>query len=233
MSAAVQVRGEHPHLTRQLDIIPLEVLGLRLTIIGAGAVGSFTTLALAKMGFKDISVWDDDEVTVENMNCQFYRHSDIGKLKANALGDLVQDFTGMAIATCPLRYGPERDPLPGVVVSAVDSMDARRMIWGRHAKQSPATKLVIDPRMGAESALCYAMRPMVAKDCATYEKTLYTDNAAVAEPCTAKATMYTACMLAGFVAKVVKDYAVTRGDRYPRIAQWSITSSALEVHHSG
>jgi tRNA A37 threonylcarbamoyladenosine dehydratase len=36
-------------LTRQADIIPEHILKKQITIVGAGAVGSFTTLALAKI----------------------------------------------------------------------------------------------------------------------------------------------------------------------------------------
>ena len=35
---------KHDHLTRQLDIIPLETLGQQVTIIGCGAIGSFLGL---------------------------------------------------------------------------------------------------------------------------------------------------------------------------------------------
>jgi len=46
--------------------------------------------------------------------------------------------------------------------------------------------------------------------------------------CTAKATMYTACMLSGLVAKSVKDI-VTDGP-YPRNAMWSIKDNDLIIY---
>ena len=221
--------AEHtPHLTRQLDLIPLECLDQAIHIIGCGAIGSFTALALAKMGYTNLDVWDDDTIEIENMNCQFYRHSDVGRLKAEALHDLLADFTDADIGVHTERYEGVA-PLPGIVISAVDSMAARQMIWDAHTTRGLATQLVIDPRMGAETALCYAMRPMVQADQTSYAATLYTDAAAVHERCTAKATMYTACMLSGFVAKVVKDFTVTKGSRYPRNMQWSIAENALQV----
>lgn len=216
----------HPHLTRQLEIIPLGVLGTPINVVGAGAIGSFTVLALAKMGFMDITVFDNDEVSIENMNCQWYRHTDIGQPKVAALRNLVEAFTGMTITAHPERYNGEA-PLPGIVISAVDSMAVRKTIWAAHARRAIGTKLVVDPRMGAESALCYAMRPMKVADCDTYAKTLYSDTEAVHERCTAKATMYTACMLSGFVAKVVKDFVC--GDAYPRVTEWNIAANALQV----
>lgn len=215
------------HLTRQLELIPLEVLSTPVTVIGAGAVGSMTVLALAKMGFNDITVFDDDTIEVENMNCQFYRHTDIGRPKVEALADIVQDFANERIVAVSAR-NDGRVRHAGVVVFAVDSMAARKQLWESYAQQALGTQLIVDPRMGAEAALCYAMRPMNTADCATYAKTLYSDDEAVFERCTAKATMYTAMLLSGYVAKVVKDFLVTR--RYPRITQWNIAANGFECH---
>jgi len=207
------------NLTRQLDLIPLEVLGEKITIIGAGAIGSFTALALAKMGFGDITIIDFDKIEEENMNSQFYRYSDIGTKKVTALQKLVADFTKTEIAARDERY--ERGTFPGIVISAVDSMEVRKRIWMNHKNQAPFTKAIIDPRMGAETALLYVMSPMDERDIESYEKTLYTDDSAVQERCTAKATIYTANMLSGLVAKAVKDLVTSPG-KYLRLAQWSI-----------
>jgi len=207
------------HLTRQMDIIPVDVLGEKITIIGAGAIGSLTALCLGKMGFGNITVFDDDKIEEENMNCQFYRFKDITSPKVVALKHLLHDFTMTSPDIEERRY--ERGVFPGIVISAVDSMEVRKKIWMNHKNQAPFTKAIIDPRMGAETALLYVMNPMDGKDIDSYEKTLYSDEDAVQERCTAKATIYTACMLSGLVAKAVKDLLVCPG-KYLRLAQWSI-----------
>lgn len=212
------------HLTRQLDIIPMEALEAKITVIGAGAIGSFTVLSLAKMGFTDITVFDDDDVSVENMNCQFYRFKDIGKKKVIALADLVKEFTKVEIEGKPELY--EKGFFPGVVISAVDSMEVRKLIWTNHLL-SPHTKAVIDPRMGAESALLYCMCPMIEQDRISYEKTLYLDQDAVQERCTAKATIYTALLLSGLVVKAVKDTLLAENKL--RTVHWNIGQNAVEM----
>jgi len=217
------------HLTRQLDLIPIRVLGEPITIIGAGAIGSFTALTLAKMGFQDITVYDFDKIEVENMNCQFYRFSDIGKQKVEALNELVKDFTGVDISYFPSRY--EAGQFKGIVVSAVDSMEVRKLIWDNHKETALATKLIIDPRMGAEFGLCYAMNPMKDKDIKSYEKTLYSDSAAVQERCTAKATMYTALAISSHVCKVIKDY-LCEEQRYARVMEWNIAQNVQQCFPS-
>lgn len=211
------------HLTRQLDIIPLERLGQRITLIGCGAIGSLTALALAKMGFENIVAYDFDKVSVENMNCQFFRFSDIGKMKAEALRDLIRDFTRAEIESHSEPY--EAQPLHGIVISAVDSMAVRQNIWTQVQKNLTVSWL-IDPRMASEYALTYVMNPRDERDRATYEKVLYSDAEAVEERCTAKATMYTATLIAGYVAKAVKD--VVTKNSYARVTHWDIAMNHLQ-----
>lgn len=213
------------HLTRQLDLIPLETLSEKITIIGAGAIGSWVTLALAKMGFTDLTVWDFDEVSMENMNCQFFRMKDVGLLKTNALTRMIEDFTGHPVNVEHRKY--ESGAFPGIVISAVDSMEVRKLIWENHKRKAPFTRYIIDPRMGAESALLYVMDPNNPKDIESYEKTLYSNEEAEQERCTAKATMYTANMLAGLVAKAVKD--IVTGGNLPRIVNWSIKDNGFQA----
>lgn len=211
------------HLTRQMDIIPMDLLIQPITVIGAGAIGSFAVLSLVKMGFENVMVYDFDEVSVENMNCQWFRFSDIGKKKVVALKDLIKDFTKAEIDISTERF--VNQPLHGIVITAVDSMEARKVIW-EQIKQSSTVKFLVDPRMASEYALTYVMDPSDAKDRETYEKVLYTDAEAIEERCTAKSTMYTATMIAGYVAKMVKDI-VTKG-KYARVSHWDIGMNNLQ-----
>lgn len=213
------------HLTRQLDLIPMDALGVPITVVGAGAIGSTTILTLAKMGFGDIRVYDFDEVSVENMNCQYFRFSDIGRAKVEALKEIVADFTLVDLAIFNERW--EKQRLKGIVIAAVDSMAVRKQIW-EHVKGNGQVRWLIDPRMSAESVLSYVMNPNDEQDQASYEKTLYTDdhaNSIAPERCTAKATMYTANLIAGYVSKHVKDL-VTKSP-YARITHWDIAQNTL------
>lgn len=214
------------HLVRQSDLIPFEVLSEPITVIGAGAIGSWTTLALAKMGFSNLTVFDDDRVSWENMSSQFFRHADVDLPKVWSLARMVKDFTGIDVNAVNARY--ESGVFPGIVISAVDSMAARKLIWENHAGKSFGTRAIIDPRMGAESAILFVMNPLDTKDCESYPKSLYSDDAALQERCTAKATIYTANMLSGLVCKAVKDL-LTRSD-YLRTAQWNIAENSFDAH---
>lgn len=224
----------HQHLTRQLDLIPLETLGMKVTIIGCGAIGSFLGLQLAKMGLTNINLFDFDEVSIENMSNQFFRFSDIGKNKAFALRDLIYDFTGCeSIAAHDTAFTEENaSAVDGIVVVAVDSMEARVQIYNWIMEQGFRCKYIIDPRMGAETYLQYTINPFDEKDQATYNKTLYSDGEAVQERCTAKSTVYTASLAAGLVTKTIKNIMLKQP--YPRVTNWSILASKMPmVMHEG
>jgi molybdopterin/thiamine biosynthesis adenylyltransferase len=213
---------ENAHLTRQLDLIPVDILEEPITIIGAGAIGSFTCLALAKMGFSNITVIDFDKIDVVNMNCQFFRFKDIGKFKVDALRDLVKEFTNVEIVSRNERY--ESGTFRGIIISCVDNMEVRKTIWNNHKEISVGTKLVIDPRMAIEDVLCYAMNPMDPKDIESYDKSLYSDENAVQERCTAKSVMFTVLSISGHVAKILKDKLTEMP--YARTTMWSIKNNA-------
>lgn len=215
------------HLTRQIDVLPPELLKGSITIVGCGAIGSWVTLALAKMGYTNISVYDHDTVNIENMNAQCFRFRDIGHNKAEALRDVVQDFTQVRIKAFPEKFeGKDVVARSGLLITAVDRMDVRKKIW-EIAKTNYKIKAVIDPRMSLEDCLLYVMRPTRTQDCVSYPKTLYSDSEATQEPCTAKATAYTANMISGLVCKAIKN--ITVGEPYPRVVQWSIKSNAISA----
>lgn len=213
---------KHQHISRQLDLVPPNILSTPVTIIGAGAIGSWTALALAKMGFTNLNVFDHDEVDIVNMSSQFYMHTSVGSKKAEALAELIQVFTDntVKINAIPEKWNGMK--MRGIVVMAVDSMEVRKQIFEAHKGHTPCDWL-IDARMGAEVALLYTMNPNSTDDQRAYENTLYTDAEAVQERCTAKSTTYCALVLSGLVAKAVRDVLV-RG-KYMRNMTFSLKES--------
>jgi molybdopterin/thiamine biosynthesis adenylyltransferase len=212
-------------LTRQADLISdLQLKSYPITIIGAGAIGGWVALSLVKMGIKNITVMDYDEVDTVNMNCQFFRVKDIGKPKVLALQELIEDFTDVKINAINDKFVGGN--IGGIVISAVDNMATRKLIYDTQL----TTRFIIDPRMGAEDALMYVIKPNDMDDRESYEKVLYTDEKATHERCTAKATIYTANLLSGHVVKAVKN--IITGETYPRITNWSISANQMMVWYA-
>lgn len=187
---------------RQLDVLDQPRLArIPVTVIGAGAVGSFTTLALAKSGAEHITVWDDDVIEAHNLPNQWYRLADLGRKKVEALRELVLDMTGVEIHIETRRFTGLS--ATEVTLCCVDSMDVRMDLWKR---LSPRPSLYIDARMGAEVGKVHC----VGLFSSWYEDTLYPSSEAHHAPCTAKATMYCASGLAAFIVSQVANYASDR-----------------------
>ena len=75
---------------RQYDFVKFDELKLPIHVIGAGGVGSWTALLLAKMGCQDITVYDMDEVEDHNVASQFYSEDQLGMNKLDALKENVK-----------------------------------------------------------------------------------------------------------------------------------------------
>lgn len=208
-------------LLRQSDIIPVEVLSRKITIIGAGAVGSWTALSLAKMGFLNLTVWDADSIEEENMNCQFYPISDLTKPKVSALNSMIQFFTHHEIGTKESYWRPEDGLTDDYIIAAVDDMGVRKQIF---ESCGPTVKYVLDPRMGAETMHLYTFNPHCQEDKEAYQNSWYSNDDSVHEACTAKSTIYCANLLSGLVAKTVKNLACS--ETYPRVLRWDLNGEA-------
>ena len=209
-----------------MDILPSKLLNVPITIVGAGAIGSWAALILSKAGFSALGVVDFDKVEIENLNSQFFslKH-DVDEFKVVALQRNIEWLTSQKVSINTEKY--EKGAYDGIVVCAVDSMEVRKTLWEEH-KNHAGTIALIDPRMSAEFASLYVMKPSRTADHEDYPKTLHSDKDSVQERCTAKATGYTASLLAGLVVKAVKD--LVTGTPYARVTLWDIGKHAMEVH---
>jgi len=190
---------------RQLDICPPDKLQFPVTIIGAGAIGSATVITLAKMGCGDITVYDHDTVEEHNLPNQFLLANSIGMPKVHALATLVFQLTETNIKPIAQRYRGQR--LEGVVICAVDSMDARATIW-KAVKGNRRVQLYLDARMGAEVLRLYSIRPTDTDGTTLYEANLYTSGEAERLPCSARAIVYCPLVAAGIIALQIKKLTV-------------------------
>ena len=199
--------------SRQFKIIDPELLNKRILIIGAGGIGSWTTLALAKMGCKDITVMDFDTVDIENIGSQIYRREDVNKKKVTALKEIIGSMVSnpedvdkpYEIRTIDAEWNPEMELKYEVIISALDSMDTRMELW-KDIKDNPYVLYYIDGRMGGETMKIIYL-PLVEATLELYqkyEKTLFPPEKVDNTPCTAKAICYNTFMIGSVIASMVK-----------------------------
>jgi hypothetical protein len=190
---------------RQTDLLHPDQLGFPLTLIGAGGIGSPVALAVAKMGCRRITLYDPDVIEQHNLPNQVYRLRDVGRPKVVALAELLGEFAAPAVQAIQAAVDGQR--LEGVVVCAVDSMASRERIWRESVRFRATVPLYVDARMGAQVCRVLSVRPCDPDDVRRYEATLYADEEAAEDPCTAQAIVYTTFGVAALVANQIKRFA--------------------------
>lgn len=191
---------------RQTDIIDPEKLNMPIGIVGAGSVGSWTTLALSKMGCSDISVWDGDEVAEHNAGSQIYKSADSERLKVEVLQEKLSLLTEF-----PIRIRPY--PLTGslsmpILISAVDSITTRKTLF------EGATGWFIDARMAGNALEIYCIDMRKHEDVAFYESTLFAEEETLPIACSARSVVYNVFVCGGLIADLVAKIA--NGETPPR-----------------
>jgi molybdopterin/thiamine biosynthesis adenylyltransferase len=196
---------------RQTDLFNPDNYNVKVEIIGAGAIGSFSALALAKMGIRDLKVWDADDIEPHNFPNQFYQLGFLHMNKVVALQETIMEFAGTKIEAIPHRFS-KNDILSGdIIVITVDDMDVRKMIY-LAAKNCPEVKTIIDARMGGEVMRVFTVDMKNPKETIYYEASLYSHAEATPVPCSARSIIYNVMVVSGLVANQVKK--VIKGEKY-------------------
>lgn len=215
--------------SRQRSLISPEELEIPITVIGAGGIGSWTTLALAKMGCSNLVVLDDDKVELRNTASQIYSENDVGKPKTEALKKIVFEMTGTPISIFDVKWqkGSELIKAIGspIIISALDSIETRKELWEDLIKSPPL--LYIDGRMQGELIRIYVVRFNDPKQVSNYPKSLVPKSRVDQGPCTARAVAYNTFICAGLIATLVKKFI--KREALPSEATLDLTGLELMV----
>ena len=177
---------------RQQELVNQErLVNLNVTVIGCGAVGSFTALSLCKMGLRQLTLIDPDTVSIENLPNQFFQECDLGKKKVAACAEILQQFDSDIQINTLTRPFIKQKLESDIVISSVDSMDVRKRIWGSVVSHKKA-KLLIDPRMAAHVIQVYSVSPGDPSSLKAYEASLVDETETLQDRCTARSIIYTA-----------------------------------------
>lgn len=143
-------------LSKCYDFFQPDAVEGRLHIIGCGSVGSTLAELFVRNGITKLTLWDFDYVEPHNISNQMFRHCDIGKLKVEALRDILISINPEAEDDIEIQPGGWKGKmLSGYLFLCVDNIDLRRTIVERHM-DSPYVKAVFDFRTLLESAQHYA-----------------------------------------------------------------------------
>lgn len=176
---------------------PEQFGGRRVDIVGVGATGSAIAVELAKLGVKNLHVWDFDHIEEHNLANQAYGLEHVGQFKVDALAHIIKRDVNTDITIHNERVTEQNSIKGELVFLQVDSMSARKEIG--KSLYFGNTNTIIETRMGAESGLIYTFSPNNPAHIKEWENTLYedkdTEDSACGSPVVVSAT---AKLVAGF-----------------------------------
>lgn len=193
-------------ISRHKELFNAEEFTTPVTVIGAGATGSWLTLMLAKLGIKNITVYDHDVVEEHNLANQAYGFNDVGTNKASAIYQSIWVDTRTEIQYVRDKYTSQ--PIFGIIFLMVDSMAERKRIWENCIRLKPRIELMIEPRMGLDLGRIYNVNPTDLKQIKEYEQTYYNDDVAEVSACGNSMTVVTtAIAIASWCARQLINHA--------------------------
>lgn len=157
-------------------------------VIGVGATGSNVVYQLAKLGLTNIHAWDFDKVEAHNIANQIYGNPDIGKLKVEALHEIIKRDTGISIHMHPESV-TGKQTFSGIVFLLTDTMESRKTIFEKSLELNPKVPFIIETRMGVDEGRVYVFSPINTSHIKGWKKTLYSDTQAATSVCGASITV--------------------------------------------
>ena len=192
---------------RQQSLVNQQKLAeLRIAIVGTGSIGSFTALALTKMGCEHLTLWDKDQVELHNVSNQFFNKDSIGLPKVVAAVDECKRYTPDKVDVEVFNEVYDQQSLDkfDVVIALTDNIEGRKAAF-ENAQKSAKTQLFIDGRMGGELFKGYSFNPHSALADKYYQN--YIEGVENEElPCTARTIIYNVMMSSSIITSYVKKF---------------------------
>src|SRR3990167_178363 len=190
---------------RQTGLVDPIRLDIPISIIGAGGIGSWTALALLKMGCSNVTVYDFDTVEEHNLGSQIYTHTDIGELKVEALKSKLSLLTSTQIHTATANVNTmNMIPTTSIVILAVDNIDTRKQVF---EALEGTNCVLIDGRMAGNAIEIYTVKPDDPTSVKAYQDTLFEASEALPIPCSERAVVYNCFVMSGLITDLVGKYS--------------------------
>ena len=174
-----------------------------------------------------IRLYDDDTVELANMSGQFYSVLDINKTKAQAMTDMMHNYSNYCSITSINERFTTDSPATDIMICGFDNMTARRIfysVWKHHVMSIPEELrkhcLFIDGRLAAEEFQVLCIQGDDSYNMKRYEKDwLFSDNEADTTLCSYKQTTFMANMIGSVMTNLFVNFCANdlEGDEKPMI----------------
>lgn len=167
-SATVDMDAADQRFSTAINLNQLR--NLSVAIIGCGGLGNWQWRILLGMGIKNIHVFDDDTVGIENIGPQAHSILDLGLPKVEAVRRAALQYRGVSISTHNHKVYTLTDVVnaigyvPDVIIGCTDSAEFRNGFIPtiiskpllRNSTPNTLPKLWLDYRMTMGNWICYA-----------------------------------------------------------------------------
>ena len=214
-------------------VSPQRLINSHVLVLGVGAIGRQVALQLAAMGVGSVELCDFDTVEEVNYGAQGYRPDQLGGPKAHATQiDMEAINPEMDIYAHIQKFDKDfRISDYTAVFACVDCMTARKDLLSLCDKENVP---IIDTRMSGLNAQAY----FVSDENQGYDKygtTLFSNEEAHPEPCTARSVLFTSNIIAG-IAVSLWTTSLSRTPEYPylrlSLADYTIDPIDLKVPYA-
>jgi hypothetical protein len=134
--------------SRQQEFVPPLLRESPVAIVGVGTTGSWLTMMLVRMGFTNITVFDNDVVESHNIPAQWHSPLEIGESKIMSVRKGIRKMGFPTLVSIDNAVNEFTNMLDfGTVFVCTDSVESRRVIATQVFKDQGE---LVDLRMGLE-----------------------------------------------------------------------------------
>ena len=178
-------------------------------LIGAGGINNLVGPALAKMGIREIHIWDNDILETRNCPTEIaYSYDMVGQPKVAAMAHTIEYLMGENTVNVVQHQErvTEETSLDGIVISGVDSMNSRKIIWQTVQTNFYNIPLYIDGRSSGKHTAIFAFSPAVYDDTIKYQSWLFDDSKAMPLECGARNFPPVSLYVASEITRIVAQF---------------------------
>lgn len=188
-------------------------------VLGQGGIGSWVSLLLSRIGV-NLHIFDMDTFEVHNMTGQVVLSKHVGRLKVEAVGLLVKEFSPTCDVNCYVEKYTEDSVCNDIMICGFDNMVARKTAFNRwksyvaeHDEATKAKCFFQDGRLLAEHLQIFNIPGDKPDLIEKYEKEFLFEDSEVQEvACTFKQTSHCAAMIASHMVAFLTNW-VSNVDR--------------------
>lgn len=199
-----------------------------IMVIGQGGIGSWVSVLLSRIGC-DLYTYDMDRYEEHNMTGQIVRKQDIGKNKAEAIRQIIGEFSPDCLVETGGEYLPD-SPTSEIVICGLDNMTARKLAfikWADYVSGLSESNrkgcFFQDGRLLAEQLQIFNIPGDNVSLIDAYKKEwLFDDEQGTEGDCTFKQTSHAAAMIASHMVGFLTNWISGPPARVPFLYEYII-----------